>query len=590
MFDSITTWLFDTNWIIGALSLVLVVGLYQAFKTKRTEFGLIVLAAALQIASLYVTLPALAILAPLALAAVLPKQNRELRLPTVRPLPLLAVIIILAAATRLKGIESLTISSANDFGWETSSSYMASSTWHSAVMSGIKHHSISQGFLWHVMYFVMHKVTDDPIIGGRLFFAMASIANIGLVFLVSRLLYGNWVAIGASAIFAFTPLEPAWARSNYGMVLATSLSLLVTYSTFRALRVSPIIFSALTMLSYPAATTMGIFPLVAGCIARSRRAIFVGLAGLSLWILVPSLIVSVTELSPTWISPMRLHSSDRSIVDVANRAPQWGESLTTSLYKNVRSLATKVGAFSDGDEYFVLSALKPKYLLGRITLIFLPVGLYLIRGSRNGLALVCWLALSLVTAVTSVDVIPRRFSTFIAPISIISGYGAAVAVAALWRPVAIALATIVVCGVMSFTTYFRDLRAPYTFSTSVVSVVEKELHNNTLVLLDNIPAPCVSWIFHRLGSYAQQGSYISNRTGSPDTPLELTNDMAKEMPWYRDTSIKDTFSPGPVSRIVVFAANAEHPPHAAPGLAVTEHSTITIEWFTLHKFVIERAH
>jgi hypothetical protein len=582
-------WFFDTIRIELVLSLVWAIAVYKAIRCRRGEFVLLALTSLLQIVALYFTLPALVLLAPLALAVVLPKHKKEPELPTVSPFFFLTVTLCLAAATRLTGITSLAVSGANDFGWETSASFMAASTWHSAVVSGIKHHSISQGFLWHVMYFFMHSFTDDPILGGRIFFAVISVINIILVFAVSRLLFGNWVALVTSALFAFSPLEPAWARSNYGMTFATFLSLAVAYVAFKSRPFWQIALGSLTMFSYPAATTMGAFPLIVGALYRSRRAVVVGLVTLFLWIILPSIIVSITELTPTWISPLRVHSSDRSIIDIAKKAPNFAESLASSLYKNLVSLVTKLGTFSDGDEYFVLSAIKPKYLLGRVVLIFLPIGLFLIRGTRTGLALIFWLALSLITALTSFDVIPRRFCTFVAPVSIISGYGAAVVIASMWRPTLILLCSTLIAGTISFATYFRDLRAPNTFATDVVAQVEQELKSQgTLVLLDNVPAPCVSWIFHRLGGYAKQGSYISNRTGDPSAPLELTNQMAKEMPWYRDTSIRDTFTPGSVTRIVVFAPTGERPPHPAAGLMLTEHSTATIGWLTLHKFVIEK--
>lgn len=580
---------FLASWIPVPLGLVVVGSLYKAFKTARTEFYLMAVCAALQLAALYVSVPAIVVVSPILIAVLLPKPRRDVSFPEIRPIFLVSVVVLFAALTRLKGIESLAISGANDFGWETAFSYMASSSWHSAVMSGIKHHSISQGFLWHLVYFVMHTFTQDPIIGGRIFFAVLSVANILLVFLVGRRVFGNWVGVIACAIFAFSPLEPAWARSNYGMTLATATSLLVAYVTFRSSRVSQVILSGLTMFSYPAATTMGVFPLLVGLVSRSRRAILTGLAGVMLWICIPSLVVSLTEGSFSWVSPAQVHSSDRSIIDVAKRAPNFEVSLATSLSNNIQSFVKKIGSFSDGDEYFVLSALKPKYLLGRIVLIFLPVGLYLIRGTRAGPALLVWLGLSLITAVTSLDVIPRRFCTFVAPISIVSGYGAAVAVASLWRPVWIVLVTTAACGALSFATYFHDLRAPYLFSTTVVGLVEKELQGNTLVLLDDIPAPCAAWIFNRLRAYAEQGSYISYNRGSAERPLELTNEMAKEMAWYRDTSLQGTVTAKPVSRIVLFSSKGEPPAHLAPGLSVTDHSTTSIDWFTLHKFVIEKA-
>lgn len=585
---------FVTSWIFVPLGLVFLVSIYKAFRRRGLEFYLLALCAALQVAALYLPVPGMVMVAPLVIGVLLPRPKSNMSTqgliqvspPTALIVVLGLIVASLAALTRLKGIESLAISGPNDFGWETYFSYMAASSWHTAVMSGIKHHSISQGFLWHVMYYVMHTFTEDPIIGGRIFFAVVSLCNILLVFLVSRVLFGNWVGIIACALFAFAPLEPAWARSNYGMTLATFLSLAVAYVTFRSLALSQVLLSALTMLSYPAATTMGIFPLIVGFLNRSRRAIMIGLAGVALWIIVPSLVVSVTEGSLSWISPLRLHGSDRSIIDTAKRSPDWASALVEGVSKNVQSFVKKTGTFSDGDEYFVLSALKPKYLLGRITLLFLPVGLYLIRGTKAGTALLVWLGLSVITAFTSIDVIPRRFCTFVAPVSIISGYGAAVVVASLWQPFMIALITTVTCGMISFTTYFRDLRAPHLFATNVVALVEQEMRDSTLVLLDNIPAPCVAWIFTRLDTYAQQGSYISYRAGGPERQLELTNKVATEMPWYKETALKGTVLPGPVSRIVLFSTNKEPPANLAPGLAVTEQSALTVEWLTIYKFVV----
>lgn len=588
---------FIASWIVVPLGLVLLVSLYKALRAQGLAFYLLAACAALQIAALYLPVPGIAMVAPLILGLLLPRPKHQTDAhgpvqpgtSTAHILVLGLTVALFAALTRLKGIESLAISGPNDFGWETYFSYMAASSWHTAVVSGIKHHSISQGFLWHVMYYVMHTFIDDPIIGGRIFFAVVSICNILLVFLVSRALFGNWVGVIACAVFAFAPLEPAWARSNYGMTLATFLSLAVAYVTFRGLGLPQVLLSALTMLSYPAATMMGLFPVIVGFLSRSRRAITIGLAGVALWIIVPSLVVSITEGSLSWISPLRLHGSDRSIIDIAKRSPDWSTSLVESISKNVLSFIKKIGTFSDGDEYFVLSALKPKYLLGRITLLFLPVGLYLIRGTKAGTALLVWLGLSVITAFTSLDVIPRRFCTFVAPVSIISGYAAAVMVASCWRPFIIAVVATVACGAISFATYFRDLRAPHLFPTKVVGLVEQEMQGSTLVLLDNIPAPCVAWIFTRLDTYAEQGSYISYRAGGPERQLELTNRVATEMPWYRETALKGTVSPGPVSRIVLFSTNKEPPSNLAPGLAVTEQSAITVEWLTIHKFVVESA-
>lgn len=128
MLESYATWLFESNWVIAPLCVVAGVGLCQGFKKGRLEFSLIGVCAALQIAALHVSMPAILMVAPIIVALCLPKPLKEVQLPIVNPTFLLTTVLVLAAATRLYGIESPTISGPNDFGWETGPSYLAART------------------------------------------------------------------------------------------------------------------------------------------------------------------------------------------------------------------------------------------------------------------------------------------------------------------------------------------------------------------------------------------------------------------------------------------------------------------------------
>ncbi len=145
----------------------------------------------------------------------------------------LALLLGIVAGYRFYALN--TIGSPGDWDPEVAQHELGSLDLQAIARLGLSAPEISQGFFWYLLNYIALHGLGIADLSVRLAYAAVSLGEVPLFYFVARWGWGRRVAAIATALFAFSPVEIAWARNHYYFPLATCGLLAVVAATQRAL-------------------------------------------------------------------------------------------------------------------------------------------------------------------------------------------------------------------------------------------------------------------------------------------------------------------------------------------------------------------
>ncbi len=381
----------------------------------------------------------------------------------------------------------------HDFDGEMAGSMAVSTDLWSAVQVNSRQSGVwwnPLGFFYYLFCWLSIQCFGTTLVAIRLVSAITSLISAGLLFLLLRKMFNKDVAFVGALLYAFSPIEMGWGRTDYfAFPYTTLIPLCLLIATYWAIRTNKHIYYAFTMLlmglsyhNYPSAQVVFIIPVFVSLfyIKEVRWKMLWWLPGILLWLFGLTFCEIAAGHEWRWHNPFTIHGiktvwgSDMNLVTgIAHNT--WELFKHTFIgYKSV----THITPIAIHPPVYIPHAVSLAFLAGLVCMIRKPL-------KKEYVLLWAWLLVSVLPGILSNQPEARRVTTMFPAIYAIASVPFFRIPFVQWKPIVLSI-LIPLFAVWQGSAYFKQTPF-FPPSVDMAQAIQARLEPDTLIITDISP-------------------------------------------------------------------------------------------------------